>query len=173
MLQAVSNTQNEVVAILECETLFTAKDADLHACGGQCSQFQNQPNCFLYSSTQYSGFFYYPSSSLCRYLGNALTIANQCAHLWNVFLQICLDMFDKVDVLEYYDIEVSSARDLYPLPAVVRVRMYFKRSSPNGANHVNLSRKNVLLRDKHTCQYALLQFATVTVFCAPFCGTVT
>lgn len=67
-------------------------------------------------------------------------------------LQICLDMFEKVDVLEYYDIEVPSARDLFPLPAVVRVRMFLQRAS--GGMRVHLSRKNILTRDKHTCQCA-------------------
>jgi len=60
-------------------------------------------------------------------------------------------MFEKVDVLHYYDgVEVPSARDLFPLPAVVRVRMFLKRTTPGA--RVHLSRKNILLRDKHTCQ---------------------
>lgn len=40
---------------------------------------------------------------------------------------VVLDFFDKVDVLEYYNSFVRSARDRHLLPAVVRVRVYVKK----------------------------------------------
>jgi 5-methylcytosine-specific restriction endonuclease McrA len=63
---------------------------------------------------------------------------------------ICLDMFDKVDVLEYYDICARSARDEFMLPAVMRVRMYVQRDRKG---RIPLSRRNILLRDSFMCQY--------------------
>ena len=62
---------------------------------------------------------------------------------------ICLDLFDKVDVLEYYDMYVRSAYAEHFIPAVLRVRMYIKSLSKAT---VTVSRRNIILRDRHTCQ---------------------
>jgi 5-methylcytosine-specific restriction endonuclease McrA len=66
---------------------------------------------------------------------------------------IVLDFFDKVDVLEYYDSFVRSARDYHYLPAVVRVKFYVKKLQGAFDRGVPLTRKNVYARDEHTCQY--------------------
>ena len=61
---------------------------------------------------------------------------------------LILAMFDKVDVLEYYEMMVASAYRAFYVPAVVKTRVYDKNS---GA--ISLSRKNLLIRDKYTCNY--------------------
>lgn len=39
---------------------------------------------------------------------------------------LCLTIFDKAEVLEYYDKAIRSSRQLHQLPAVVRVPIYLK-----------------------------------------------
>ena len=66
---------------------------------------------------------------------------------------VVLDYFDKVDVLEYYDSFVRSARDYHYLPAVVRVKFYVKKLKGAFDEGVPLTRKNVYARDQNSCQY--------------------
>ena len=62
---------------------------------------------------------------------------------------------DKHDLVEFYkDIEVKSAKESWPVPAVIRGRKYIKRNYKK----VPFNRKNVYLRDKMTCQYCGQQF---------------
>ena len=64
-----------------------------------------------------------------------------------------LEWMQKVDVLEYYnDVSVSSASDEFPLPAVMRCRMYVQK--PRGTSRLLVSKRNILLRDRHMCQCA-------------------
>ena len=64
-----------------------------------------------------------------------------------------MDWADKVDVLEYYpDVSVESASDVFPIPAVMRVAQYVYKNKPSMS--ISLSRANILLRDRHQCQYA-------------------
>jgi 5-methylcytosine-specific restriction endonuclease McrA len=62
---------------------------------------------------------------------------------------VVLDLSARVEVLEYYDRLVQTARDAFPLPAVIRTPSWIERR-PRSAP---LTRRNVLLRDDHTCQY--------------------
>lgn len=65
---------------------------------------------------------------------------------------LILDLFEKVDVLEYFeDVAVRSARQSHLIPAVCRVRFYVKRDW-KGAR-LSLSRRNIMLRDRFCCQY--------------------
>ncbi|KAK9803012.1 hypothetical protein WJX73_010577 [Symbiochloris irregularis] len=64
---------------------------------------------------------------------------------------VCLDFLDKVDVLEYYNVAVSSASSDYLIPAVMRVRLYVRREIRKG--HLAISRRNIMTRDMWTCQY--------------------
>ncbi|KAK9815294.1 hypothetical protein WJX72_001172 [[Myrmecia] bisecta] len=64
---------------------------------------------------------------------------------------ICLDLFDKVDVLEYYDMYVRSSKDQHYIPAVLRVRFYVQRDYKTGK--LSLTRRNIMIRDKFCCQY--------------------
>lgn len=64
---------------------------------------------------------------------------------------ICLDLFNKVDVLEYYEHQIRSAYDIHFIPAVLRVRLYVARGRRPG--NITVSRRNVMLRDRNECQY--------------------
>jgi hypothetical protein len=67
-------------------------------------------------------------------------------------MQICMDWIGKADVLEYYtDMAVHSAWETFQVPAVMRLAKYVHRASPK--KRVTLSRVNILLRDRSTCQY--------------------
>ena len=55
----------------------------------------------------------------------------------------------QVDVLEYYDAFVHSARAEFMIPAVMRVRMYVQRDNKG---HISLTRRNLMLRDNCMCQ---------------------
>ncbi|HTJ83080.1 MAG TPA: HNH endonuclease [Polyangiaceae bacterium] len=62
---------------------------------------------------------------------------------------ITLWFLGKVDVLEAYDLVVSSPSTSVPMPAVVRLR----RLVPHVRRGVKFSRANVFSRDGYTCQY--------------------
>lgn len=64
---------------------------------------------------------------------------------------ICLDLFNKVDVLEYYEHQIRSAYDIHFIPAVLRVRLYVARG--RRPSNITVSRRNVMLRDRNECQY--------------------
>lgn len=62
-----------------------------------------------------------------------------------------LEWMQKVDVLEYYsDVNVASASEVFPLPAVMRCRAYVQR--PRRRGRMLVSKRNILLRDRHMCQ---------------------
>ena len=77
-----------------------------------------------------------------------LDVAMQTSNIISWQKALVLAMFDKVDVLEYYEDMVASAYSAFYLPAVVKTRVYDKQK---GA--ISLSRKNVLIRDNHSCTY--------------------
>ena len=56
----------------------------------------------------------------------------------------------QVDVLEYYNTAISSARAAHFIPAVMRVRSYVKREMRGG--RLALSRRNLAIRDHFSCQ---------------------
>ena len=63
--------------------------------------------------------------------------------------------FVQVDVLEYYPGEtvvVRSATEAHMLPAVLRVRVFVQREWSKAP--ISLSRRNIMLRDKFSCQCA-------------------
>lgn len=66
---------------------------------------------------------------------------------------VVLLMFDKVDVVSYYDGPWAlSAEDAYLVPAVVRTRSYSRHRS-HKTPLVSLHRKNIFIRDGFKCQY--------------------
>lgn len=93
--------------------------------------------------------------SLCR-LSNfralVLDVAFQPIDVVNWQRAVCMDIFGRADVLEYYNDVVRTPNAAFPLPAVVKVRYYVKDGRSKGGR-VALSRRNVLIRDEHTCQY--------------------
>ena len=113
-----------------------------------------------------------PISSFNRYRALVLDTSYRPIDIVNWQRAICLDLFDKasiqdtgglelnrqqfhnfcsmqVDVLEYYDALVHSARAEFMIPAVLRVRMYVQRDN---RGRISLTRRNLLLRDSSTCQ---------------------
>lgn len=62
---------------------------------------------------------------------------------------LCMDILDKVEVLEYYDVCVRSVACSYPLPAVIRASFVLK----NFNLEVPVSKRNILIRDNHKCVY--------------------
>jgi len=77
-----------------------------------------------------------------------LDVAMQTSNIVSWQKALILAMFDKVDVLEYYEEMVASAYSAFYLPAVVKTRVYDKQKAS-----ISLSRKNVLIRDNHSCTY--------------------
>ena len=77
-----------------------------------------------------------------------LDVAMQTSNIVSWQKALILAMFDKVDVLEYYEEMVASAYSAFYLPAVVKTRVYDKQKGS-----IALSRKNVLIRDHHSCTY--------------------
>jgi 5-methylcytosine-specific restriction endonuclease McrA len=63
---------------------------------------------------------------------------------------------DKVEVLEFHTISVSSPSQTFRLPAVMRLKQYIR---PYLSLSVRLSRQNIFLRDNHTCQYCYKKFS--------------
>lgn len=91
-----------------------------------------------------------PLSSFNRYRALVLDTSYRPIDIVPWQRAICLDLFDKVDVLEYYDALVHSARAEFMIPAVLRVRMYVQRDN---RGKISLTKRNLLLRDNSTCQY--------------------
>jgi len=58
---------------------------------------------------------------------------------------------DKVEILEYHNVSVSSPQHTFRLPSVIRLKVYIRPYLVRQS--VKLSRQNVFLRDQHTCQY--------------------
>jgi len=67
---------------------------------------------------------------------------------------ITLVFLQKVEVLSEYEREIKSVSSSVKLPAVVRL-LRFVRNHRNG---LRFSRRNLLLRDDHTCQYCGKRF---------------
>ena len=62
---------------------------------------------------------------------------------------ICMDVLNKIDVLANYEEKVNSPSITLNLPSVVKIREFVKYDNLS----VDLSRKNILSRDEHLCQY--------------------
>lgn len=67
---------------------------------------------------------------------------------------VCMHFLEKVDVLACYDKTVSSATTSMQVPAVVRLRHHVT-VHPTG---IRFSRRNIYVRDEHTCQYCMGEF---------------
>jgi len=91
---------------------------------------------------------------------NALHVLNACRTLVldcsycpidviNWQRAVCLDLFEKADVLSYYRAEVRAPRQSFPIPAVVQVRCYVRPK----VKELACIRRNILIRDSYQCQY--------------------
>jgi len=72
---------------------------------------------------------------------------------------ISLYFLDKIDILSNYDESISSPSLSLELPSVIKIRTYVK----NNNMAVEISRKNVLVRDNYECQYCGKKSKSLTV----------
>jgi 5-methylcytosine-specific restriction endonuclease McrA len=63
---------------------------------------------------------------------------------------VTLILLGKVDLIENADsIEIHSISYAYPVPSVIRLRYFVKIKR----KEISLTKKNIIKRDNHTCQY--------------------
>ncbi|MDX1622475.1 MAG: HNH endonuclease [Gemmatimonadota bacterium] len=62
---------------------------------------------------------------------------------------VVMVVLGKAEIVERYEAEVRSPSRAVPLPSVVRLSVYIQ--APR--KEIPLTRRNVLKRDRHTCQY--------------------
>ena len=55
----------------------------------------------------------------------------------------------RIDVIEKYDEKIHSPSISFNLPSVIKIRDYIRHNDMA----VEISRKNILIRDDHSCQY--------------------
>ncbi len=72
---------------------------------------------------------------------------------------ISLYFLNKIDVLSNYDDKINSPSLSLNLPSVIKIKTYIK----NNNMAVEISRKNILARDGHKCQYCGIQSKALTV----------
>lgn len=70
---------------------------------------------------------------------------------------VILWLQEKVEVLEFHETAVRSARATFRLPSVMRLKKYIR---PLNNKRIKFSRENVYLRDNYTCQYCYKKFPT-------------
>lgn len=83
---------------------------------------------------------------------NAVLVLNQNyepLNVCNVRRALVLVLGGKAEVLQENGHVVATARMVYKVPSVIRLAYYIKRPRPR----VKLSRREVFMRDNHTCQY--------------------
>lgn len=73
-------------------------------------------------------------------------------HWQRAMVMILLGKAELVE--EYNDMEIRSAHDIFPAPAVLRIPGYSKL----GPKHVKFSRENIYMRDEYQCQYCSGKF---------------
>ncbi|MEE9166903.1 MAG: HNH endonuclease [Candidatus Neomarinimicrobiota bacterium] len=72
---------------------------------------------------------------------------------------ICLIYLGKVEVIENYRDFVHSPRMRLSLPSVIKLQKYIRMTG----NDIVLSRKNILKRDQHQCQYCGRRSVPMTI----------
>ena len=72
---------------------------------------------------------------------------------------IILVLSEKVDALENYRELIHSAYLTLPLPSVIKLKEYARIRRKD----IVLSRKNILKRDNHTCQYCGIRSVPMTI----------
>ena len=66
---------------------------------------------------------------------------------------ISLYFLNKIDILSNYNEKVHSPSTSLDLPSIIKIKTYIK----NNSMAVEISRKNILVRDNYTCQYCKKQ----------------
>jgi len=66
---------------------------------------------------------------------------------------ICLDILEKVEVVEYYESTVKSSNAEFQIPAVIKVNQFLSKRTLPPKKDENINRRSVFLRDDFRCQY--------------------
>ena len=85
-------------------------------------------------------------------MNNAVLVLNQNyepLNICNVRRALVLVFSGKAEILEQNVVGISTSRDVYPAPTVIRLTYFIRRPRPR----VKLTRREILIRDHHTCQY--------------------
>ena len=98
---------------------------------------------------------------LSRYRALVLDSSYRPIDIVNWQRAICMEIMEKADVLEYYNATISSVSEQWFLPAVLRARWYGGQRGRLG--RVVLNRRNLMLRDKFSCQYCGKRGGTLTL----------
>lgn len=69
---------------------------------------------------------------------------------------LCLVLLEKAEVLSEYGRKIRSVDRIFPLPGVIRLKIYIRSFHHRGL--LRCTRKNVFARDDHRCQYCLRRF---------------
>ena len=72
---------------------------------------------------------------------------------------ISLYFLNKIDILSNYNEKVHSPSTSLDLPSIIKIKTYIK----NNSMAVEISRKNVLVRDNYPCQYCKKKSKSLTV----------
>lgn len=77
----------------------------------------------------------------------------------NVRRALVLVFGEKAEILEVYDAPVFSASTSFVAPSVIRLIYMIRRPRPR----VKLTRREVFIRDEHTCQYCGVRTSDLTI----------
>jgi 5-methylcytosine-specific restriction endonuclease McrA len=80
---------------------------------------------------------------------------NVCSVRRAMILVFC----NKAEVLEEYRLHVASATNTYAAPSVIRLVYMIRRPRPR----VKLTRREIFIRDQHTCQYCGTRSSDLTI----------
>lgn len=77
----------------------------------------------------------------------------------NIRRAIVLVLTGKAEVLEAYEAAVTSARERFDAPSVIRLIYMIRRPRPR----VKLCRREIFIRDQYTCQYCGTRASDLTI----------
>ncbi|MDI3342005.1 MAG: HNH endonuclease [Sphaerobacter sp.] len=77
----------------------------------------------------------------------------------NLRRAIVLVLSGKAEVLEAYDRAMTSVRERFDAPSVIRLAYFIRRPRPK----VKLTRREVFMRDDYTCQYCGAKTSDLTI----------
>lgn len=95
-------------------------------------------------------------------VNNAVLVLNQNydpLNICNVRRALVLVLSGKADILQQHDAGIVTAHDVFPAPTVIRLRHFIRRPRPR----VKLSRRELFIRDHHTCQYCGVRTHDLTI----------
>ena len=95
-------------------------------------------------------------------VNNAVLVLNQNyepLNVCNVRRALVLVLGGKAEILEQNAEVVSTPRAVYVVPSVIRLQYFIRRPRPR----VKLSRREIFIRDNHTCQYCGRRGGDLTV----------